>query len=134
MKKIPFVRQHDSMECGIACLAMICAYFGKMYSISFLGNYCKPTKYGVSILEISKAASTLGLNSECYSLDKTELSSIKTPCILHWDQNHFVVLSKIKDRTFVVVAHRLSTVKNADQIIVIDDGRIVETGNHALLN
>lgn len=38
-----------------------------------------------------------------------------------------------KGRTVVVVAHRLSTVKNADQIIVVDGGKIVETGNHASL-
>lgn len=38
-----------------------------------------------------------------------------------------------KDKTVVVVAHRLSTVNRADQIIVLDNGRIVETGNHATL-
>ena len=103
MKKIPFVRQHDSMECGVACLSMLCAYFGRMYSISFLGNYCKPTKSGVSVLGISQAAANLGLQSECFLLNKTELSSVSTPCILHWNQNHFVVLSEIRHHKYYIL-------------------------------
>ena len=103
MKKIPFVRQHDSMECGVACLSMLCAYFGRMYSISFLGNYCKPTKSGVSVLGISQAAANLGLQSECFLLDKTELSSVSTPCILHWNQNHFVMLSEIRHHKYYIL-------------------------------
>ena len=38
-----------------------------------------------------------------------------------------------KDRTSIIIAHRISTVKDADEIIVLDEGRIIERGNHDYL-
>ena len=42
--------------------------------------------------------------------------------------------SFFKNRTVIIIAHRLSTVKNADQIVVIDEGKIAEIGNHRELS
>lgn len=47
----PFIRQYDNMQCGVACLAMICQYFGFKYSINSLSKICSPTTEGVSLLE-----------------------------------------------------------------------------------
>ncbi len=48
--------------------------------------------------------------------------------------NEKVIMEKLntffKNRTAIIIAHRLSTVKNADQIVVLDKGRIVEKGTH----
>lgn len=99
-----FVHQHDSMQCGIACLQMICKYFGKSYSSSYISNYCFATTEGVSLLGISEAAEKLGLTSQCGKISLDDLSREFLPCILHWNQNHFVVLYKIKSGKFFYIA------------------------------
>ena len=60
MKKFPLRRQHDSMQCGVACLQMLCSYFGKEYPLEELDRLCRATNRGVSLLGISHAASELG--------------------------------------------------------------------------
>ena len=85
------------MQCGIACLQMICSYYGKNYSQKSLSNYCHATTEGVSLLTISKAAEKLGLLTFSCKSTIRQLSEISLPCILHWNQNHFVVLYKIKN-------------------------------------
>ena len=87
--------QHDTMQCGIACLKMICRHFGKEVSLSFLSKMCSCTNEGTSLLSISEAASTIGLKTASYKLSIYDLRKIRTPCILYWNQNHFVVLYKI---------------------------------------
>ena len=57
--------QHDSMQCGIACLAMVCKHYGKEFSIETLSRYCFASTEGVSLLGISEAANKLGLHSVC---------------------------------------------------------------------
>ena len=89
------VFQHDTMQCGIACLTMICQHFGKKVSLNFLSKMCCSTSEGTSLLSISETASKIGLNAVCYKISLSDLSKIQTPCILHWNQNHFVVLYKI---------------------------------------
>lgn len=91
-----FVRQHDTMQCGIACLQMICEHYGKEYSTEFLSHYCHTSKNGISLLSISKAANAIGLKTKCGSSDLVGLINNNNPCILHWNQNHFVVLYKIR--------------------------------------
>lgn len=102
-KNFPFVKQQDSMQCGIACLAMICKHWGREYSIDTLSKYCFATTNGVSMLGISEAAIELGLTTTAKCLSVQQLSDSQVPCILHWNQNHFVVLYKVeKSRKFYV--------------------------------
>ena len=96
MSKFPFVRQRDSIQCGIACLQMICAHYGKKYSQDFLSNICYATTEGVSLLGIKDAAVKIGLYTISGRVTLENLSSATLPCILHWNQNHFVVLYKVK--------------------------------------
>ena len=95
-KRFPYVKQKDSMQCGIACLAMICNYWGRAYSIDTLSKYCFATTNGVSMLGISEAAMELGFTTTAKCLNLKQLSDVQVPCILHWNQNHFVVLYKVK--------------------------------------
>lgn len=92
----PITFQHDSMQCGIACLQMICKHFGREYSLDFLSKLCFATNEGVSLLGIDDAANKLGLKTLCVKASMNELDQISLPAILHWNQKHFVVLYKIK--------------------------------------
>ena len=96
MKQFPIIHQHDTMQCGIACLQMVCKYFGREYSMDSLSKLCFATTEGVSLLGINEAANTLGLHTTSARVTTTVLSDAPQPCILHWNQNHFVVLYKVK--------------------------------------
>lgn len=84
------------MQCGIACLQMVCKYFGREYTLDSLSKLCFATAEGVSLLGINEAANTLGLHTTCARATTMVLDEVPLPCILHWNQNHFVVLYKVK--------------------------------------
>ena len=96
MKPFPICYQHDFMQCGVACLQMVCKHYGKEYSLDELSEICFATNEGVSLLGISQAAEKLGLHTVCGRLRLDSLNNALLPCILHWNQNHFVVLYKVK--------------------------------------
>ena len=86
MNKIRYVRQHDSMECGISCLSMVCKIFDREYNTSELYKICKATKEGVSLKAITETAQTIGLESVSVRISVKELMTHKLCSILHWDQ------------------------------------------------
>lgn len=92
------------MQCGMTCLQMVLEYYGHKYSSSYLNEICHPTVEGISMLGISEAAKKLGLDVECGYLSIDTLSHIQLPCILHWNQKHFVVLYKIKGNELFYIA------------------------------
>ncbi len=103
MNRFHFSRQHDSMQCGITCLQMVCKHYGKTYSLDALSRYCFATTEGVSMLGISEAAGKLGLHTVCGRVAMEQLFKAPLPCILHWNQNHFVVLYRTKkNKTFYI--------------------------------
>lgn len=92
----PFSKQHDTMLCGVACLSMICRYYGNEESSKYLLNCCRPTSEGVSMLTLNDAAIALGFRAVCARISPSKLVQNSFPCILHWNQNHFVVIYKVK--------------------------------------
>lgn len=84
------------MQCGIACLQMVCRYYGLKLPLSELSRRCSATVEGVSLLGISEAAQGLGLHTICGRVTAEMLREAPLPCILHWNQNHFVVLYKVR--------------------------------------
>lgn len=103
--RFKIIKQKDSMQCGIACLSSICLYYGKKYSLTFLDKLCHSTSEGISLKAIVDGANKLGLNTRTGLISADYFCEKDMPCILHWDQNHFVVLYKIsKSRKYFYIA------------------------------
>lgn len=87
------------MECGATCLRMIAQFYGKEYSAETMQQLCLVTRGGVSLLGISDAAEYIGLRTVCGRISLEKLISQRPfPCILHWNQEHFVVLYDVKTK------------------------------------
>ena len=104
MAKIQFIKQYDSMQCGAACLFMVCRHYGMRISFNEIDNLCVPTKEGMSMLGIKESAQRLGFECSALKAPLAILSKIQLPCLLHWDQKHFVVLYGLdkKGKTFKI--------------------------------
>lgn len=97
MKRFPFYAQYDTMDCGPSCLRMIARYYGRSYSLQTLRHRSFITREGVSMLGISDAAESIGMRTMGARLTMAQLiEGVQLPCILHWNQCHFVVCYKIK--------------------------------------
>ena len=92
------------MHCGVACVRMICYYYGIKMSERQLSHMLQPTTEGVSLLAITGVCETLGFQCESRLATVHELAEFICPCILHWDQNHFVVLYRVNNENKFVIA------------------------------
>jgi ATP-binding cassette, subfamily B, bacterial len=86
------------MDCGPTSLRMVAKHHGKNVNIQFLREKCQINKEGVSLKGISKAADSIGLRSLGVKITFELLREAPLPCIVHWDQNHFVVVYDIKGK------------------------------------
>lgn len=94
MADFPFYKQFDAMDCGPTCLRMIAKFYGKHISLDKLRTLSNYSKDGVSLLGISDAAESLGFKTLGTKISFAQLINEATlPCIVHWDQNHFVVVT-----------------------------------------
>ena len=85
------------MDCGPSCLAMIAKHYGLQPNIEKIRRSCALNKEGVSLLGISKAAESIGFKTIGGRLTFNTLAKeVPHPCIVHWNQNHFVVVYKVK--------------------------------------
>ena len=94
--KFPFFYQSGKSDCGAACLRMISAYFNKFYEQEFLKKRCHTRFIGISMLDLSLAAKSLGFVSIGSKIELEQLKEIVqiVPVILHWNKVHFVVIYK----------------------------------------
>lgn len=105
--QFPHFSQHDAMDCGPACLRMVAAFHGRIFSLEGLRQRAHLSREGVSLLGISEAAEALGLRSTGVMVSFEELTTAPLPCIVHWNQQHFVVVYGFKSKkgnTLVEVA------------------------------
>lgn len=88
------------MDCDPACVRMVASYYGKDYPLSYLRSLAHLTREGVSVAGIRDSLTAIGMNSATFEMSLEQLyTDCPLPAILYWDQNHFVVLEKLKGRS-----------------------------------
>lgn len=87
------------MDCGPTCLRMIARHYGRSYSLQNLRERCHITREGVSMLGISDAAENIGFRATGVKITWEQLrDEMPLPCIVHWNQRHFVVVYEIRKK------------------------------------
>lgn len=96
MRSFPHYSQFDSIDCGPSCLQIIAKFYGRDYSLNLLRSLSNVGREGVSVLGICRAAEKLGFNSTAVKISFTNfVERMSLPCIVHWQQNHFLVVYKV---------------------------------------
>jgi ATP-binding cassette subfamily B protein RaxB len=101
-RKLSFIPQTEIAECGIACLAMVVAYYGASVKLAELRERYPQSLGGVTLARIIQIASELGLQSRPVQLELNALPRLRTPAILHWNLSHFVVLGSATRQHIVI--------------------------------
>ncbi len=102
-KRVPEVRQMSKVECGLACIAMILAYYGHKTSISELRTSYGVGRDGLSALGIVRALRDFGMRVRAISLQENDFRFIKLPVIIHWKFKHFLVVERWSRKYVYVV-------------------------------
>ncbi|BDX39645.1 ABC transporter ATP-binding protein [Tenuifilaceae bacterium CYCD] len=106
MHSFPHYTQYDAMDCGPTCLRMVSKYYGKHYKLDTLRDRSFITREGVSMLGISRAAESIGFRTMGVKIGFEQLKTeAPLPAIVHWNQNHFVVVYKITGRKGNEIIH-----------------------------
>ena len=89
------IYQSEAAECGLACVAMVANHHGHQLDLSSLRNRYSVSLKGANLQQLMQLGNQLGLTPRALKLELDDLKNLRTPCILHWDMNHFVVLKNV---------------------------------------
>ena len=104
-RQLPLVMQSEAAECGLACLAMIAGYHGYRTDLLSLRQRFAISLKGATLKSLIDVAAALHLSSRPLRLELEDLGKLRTPCILHWNLNHFVVLKRVLRNGSGIVIH-----------------------------
>ncbi|MDR6537212.1 peptidase domain-containing ABC transporter [Variovorax soli] len=113
-RKLRLVLQTEAAECGLASLAMVAGYHGYDTDLPSLRARYAISLKGATLEQLMKIAEALGFQTRPLRLGLEDLDKLATPCILHWDLKHFVVLQRVR-RGFIDIldpAHGSRTLKH----------------------
>ena len=118
MSKFIVYKQPDEMDCGPTCLRMVAKHYGKSITLQQLRSLAKTTREGSSLLGISEAAEKIGFRTMGIKVSYDRLvEDAPMPCIAHWNQNHFVVIYKIKKNKILNEITDLNEIKSVNECI-----------------
>jgi ATP-binding cassette subfamily B protein len=101
-KKFPNYIQADTKDCGPTCLKIIAKHYGKILNIQTLRQLSETTREGSTLLNVSDAAESIGFKTLGVKTNSTKLEEAPLPCVLHWNNNHYVILYKIKKDKYYI--------------------------------
>lgn len=101
-RRLPVIRQSEATECGLACLAMIAAYHGHRIDLGSLRLRHPVSLLGANLKTLIATAQDLGLTSRPLRVELGAVTRLQTPCILHWNLNHFVVLKSVARNSYKI--------------------------------
>jgi ATP-binding cassette subfamily B protein RaxB len=117
--RTPLILQTETAECGLACLAMIAGRYGRRVDLPALRQSYNLSLRGTTLLELVRLASSMRLATRAVRAELPHLRRLRLPCILHWDHNHFVVLTRVGTRRMVIhdpaVGRRYVPVQEVDK-------------------
>ncbi|MCP4181200.1 MAG: peptidase domain-containing ABC transporter [bacterium] len=102
MKKFPHYKQADAKDCGPTCIKIIAKYYNKIIPLQTLRKLTETVRSGSSLLGLSNAAEKIGFRTMALKLSLDSIIKAPLPCILHWNNNHYVVLYKVKNGKFFI--------------------------------
>lgn len=94
-RKVPVYMQSEVAECGLACLAMVSSFYGHGLSVPEARARFAPSSKGATLNELLAIAKALNLSAKAVKLDLPALPQLPLPAVVHWDFNHFVVLTEV---------------------------------------
>ncbi|CAE6931321.1 Papain-like cysteine protease AvrRpt2 [Vibrio sp. B1REV9] len=94
-RRLPIIMQTEIAECGLACLAMVSSYYGHKLDIASLRSSYTASFGGMNFRQMISVASNLNLSCRALKCQLEDIGKLTVPCILHWDLNHFVVLTGV---------------------------------------
>jgi ATP-binding cassette, subfamily B, bacterial CvaB/MchF/RaxB len=111
--RVPVILQTEAAECGLACLAMVAAAHGHRADLPTLRRRFSVSLKGVTLNDMVRMADQMLLLSRALRAELDELPQLQTPCVLHWDLNHFVVLVAVRRGVAIIhdPAHGLRRLK-----------------------
>lgn len=101
-KALPVMTQTEAAECGLTCLAMVTCYHGQKMTLSDIRRQFNVSINGLTLMDIMQFSEKLELTSRPLRVEMDDLQHLQTPCILHWDLNHFVVLKSANSKQVVI--------------------------------
>ena len=101
-KKVAMISQTEAAECGVACLAMVSTYYGHKLDLPAARKFHTPGLKGINVQQLIQTADKMQLAARALKCPLEHIGKLTLPCVLHWDLNHFVVLTGVKKNKLTI--------------------------------
>jgi ATP-binding cassette subfamily B protein len=100
--RFPHEFQLDAKDCGPACIKIVAKFYGRFFSLQYLRDLCGINREGITFMDMSVAFEHIGIRTKALKISYEKLQQLPLPCVVHWENNHFVVVYKIsKTRVWI---------------------------------